>query len=61
MSKFAVAVKKFAADESGATMIEYGLIVALISLAAIVALTAIGTFVKTNFETVKTKLDGAGT
>jgi pilus assembly protein Flp/PilA len=46
-------------DESGATMIEYGLIAALISVAAITALTAMGGSLKTMFETVKTALDTA--
>jgi pilus assembly protein Flp/PilA len=35
-------IKKFLLDESGATAIEYGLIAALISVAAIVALNALG-------------------
>ncbi len=34
--------KTFCADESGATAIEYGLIAALVSVAAIGALTALG-------------------
>ena len=39
MTKF---VKKFLQNESGATAIEYGLIAALISIIAIVAMTQIG-------------------
>ncbi len=35
-------IKQFATDESGATAIEYGLIAALVSVAAIGALTAMG-------------------
>ncbi|MBI1275986.1 Flp family type IVb pilin [bacterium] len=35
-------IKKFIRDESGATAIEYGLIAALISVAAIVALNYLG-------------------
>jgi pilus assembly protein Flp/PilA len=46
-------------DESGATMIEYGLIAALISVAAIVALTAMGGSLQTMFNTVSTALDTA--
>ena len=34
---------RFAADESGATAIEYGLIAALIAVAAIAAMTTLGT------------------
>jgi pilus assembly protein Flp/PilA len=36
-------VKRFVADENGATAIEYGLIAALISVVIIGALTAVGT------------------
>jgi len=40
MSKF---VTRFAKDESGATAIEYGLIVALIAVVIITAVTTLGT------------------
>jgi len=43
-------------DESGATAIEYGLIAALIALAAISAITNIGKNLSTTFNTVATKL-----
>lgn len=46
-------------DESGATMIEYGLIAALISVAAITALTAMGTSVEGIFNFVSGKLSAA--
>lgn len=46
-------------DESGATMIEYGLIAALISVAAIGALTAMGGSLQTMFNTVSTALETA--
>ncbi len=41
-----------AADERGATAIEYGLIVALIAVAIIAALTTVGTNLSTLFTTV---------
>ena len=47
------------ADESGATAIEYGLIAALVSVAGIVALEAMGTSLKAMFTTVSSQLDGA--
>ncbi|MCG8596972.1 MAG: Flp family type IVb pilin [Kiloniellales bacterium] len=51
----------FANDESGATAIEYGLIAALIAVAAIGALEAIGTSLDTLFKGVDKKLeDGIG-
>ena len=47
----------FLKNESGATAIEYGLIAALVAVACIVALEAMGTSLKGMFEGVKTKLD----
>jgi pilus assembly protein Flp/PilA len=43
-------------DESGATAIEYGLIAALVSVAAIGALTAMGGSLKGMFEAVSAAL-----
>ena len=45
-------------DESGATAIEYGLIVALVSMAAIGGYTALGDALDTFFDTVGTNLTG---
>ncbi len=49
----------FIGDEDGATAIEYGLIAALVSVAAIVALTALGTSLKTIFNIVAVELQSA--
>jgi pilus assembly protein Flp/PilA len=46
-------------DESGATAIEYGLIAALISVAAIGAMSAMGSSLSTIFDFVSTKLEDA--
>ena len=46
-------------DESGATAIEYGLIAALVSVAAIVALEAMGGSLSAMFTSVSAKLTGA--
>ena len=43
-------------DESGATAIEYGLIAALIAVAAISAMQQVGTSLTKTFTTVATKL-----
>jgi pilus assembly protein Flp/PilA len=43
-------------DENGATAIEYGLIAALISVAAIGAMTALGTQLSTTFNDVTDSL-----
>jgi pilus assembly protein Flp/PilA len=53
MTKF---MTRFAKDESGATAIEYGMIIALIAVAIIGALSLIGPKLKTAFETINTKL-----
>ena len=52
-------LQKIRKDESGATAIEYGLIAALVSVAAIAALTAMGTSLNTMFTAVSSALDGA--
>ncbi len=53
MTKF---MTKFAKDESGATAIEYGLIVALIAVVLITAVTTLGTKLNTAFTTINGKL-----
>ena len=52
MAKFLQLIR----NEKGATAIEYGLIAALISVAAIGALSAVGTNLSAKFDTVSTKL-----
>ena len=47
---------RFVKDESGATAIEYGLIAALIAVAAIGAMGAIGTKLGTTFNAVSGQL-----
>jgi pilus assembly protein Flp/PilA len=47
---------RFAKDESGATAIEYGLIVALIAVVIITAVTTLGTKLNNAFTTINTKL-----
>ncbi|MFL5176997.1 MAG: Flp family type IVb pilin [Microvirga sp.] len=48
--------KRFCADESGATAIEYGLIAALIAVAAITAMTTVGTNLIGTFTKVSNQL-----
>ncbi len=52
-------LKKIRKDESGATAIEYGLIAALVSVAAIGALTAMGGSLNTMFQSVSNALTTA--
>ena len=57
MTKFT----RFLKDESGATAIEYGPIVALIAVVIIAAVTAIGGTLNDTFTTIDTKLADANT
>lgn len=50
---------RFIKNEEGATAIEYGLIAALISVAAIVSMGALGTQLSTLFTSVSGTLSGA--
>ncbi len=51
--------KRMFKDKSGATAIEYGLIAALVSVAAVVALQNLGSSLNTMFSTVSSQLDTA--
>ncbi len=51
----------FKASEEGATAIEYGLIAALVSVAAIAGFTAMGGSLDNIFQGVSTELDTAAT
>jgi len=53
MTKF---VSRFLKDESGATAIEYGLIVALIAVVIITAVQTLGTKLNTAFGSINAKL-----
>ena len=48
--------KKLIRDEKGATAIEYGLIAALIAVAAIVGMQALGTTLQGTFNNVSAKM-----
>ena len=50
MQKFASAVKKFVTEEDAPTMVEYGLLVALIALIVAVAAAVLGTGISTMFS-----------
>jgi pilus assembly protein Flp/PilA len=49
-------LSRFVKNESGATAIEYGLIVALIAVVIIGAVTTVGTNLSTKFNTVATSI-----
>ena len=49
-------INKLLRDEAGATAIEYGLIAALIAVAAITAMQSLGNQLSTTFNTVSTDM-----
>jgi pilus assembly protein Flp/PilA len=53
------AMKRFWNDESGATAVEYGLMVALIAVVIIAAVTLLGTNASTKFNDAATAIGGA--
>lgn len=52
-------IKNFFNDESGATAVEYGLMVALIAVAIVTTVGLVGGQLNTLFGTVNTSLGGA--
>ena len=59
MSKLFTLVKKVVRREQGATMIEYGLLAALVSIAALAALQLLGPALLNIFNQVVTAITGA--
>ena len=57
MTKF---LKQLFAGEEGATMVEYGLMVALIGVVVAVGVTTLGTTLNTKFGTVTSSVSSAG-
>lgn len=49
-------IRRLLADKAGATMIEYGLIAALIGVVIISALAALGPAIETQFMAISTKI-----
>lgn len=49
-------IRKIFGNKKGATAIEYGLIAALIAVAAITAMSSLGTNLSSTFNTVSTRL-----
>ena len=56
MSKFAL---RFVRDDSGATAIEYGLIVALVAVVIITAVTSVGNHLSAKFSSVGVAISGS--
>jgi pilus assembly protein Flp/PilA len=59
MSKIRSAIARFLRDESGATMVEYGLMVGLIALVSIVIITSLGVSTQALFTSQNNALQNA--
>jgi pilus assembly protein Flp/PilA len=59
MTKLGTLMARIRRDEEGATAIEYGLLAALISVAIIVAVIAVGDQLFNTFDAVQVELGGA--
>ena len=58
MQKFIARVRNFGSQEDGATMVEYGLMVALIAVVCLVAVTALGVNVSGIFTVIAAAVTG---
>ncbi|MEX3959329.1 Flp family type IVb pilin [Trinickia sp. EG282A] len=56
MKKFIAGTQRFVRDEDGATMVEYGLMVALIAIVCIATITTIGTRLNNVFSDIASSL-----
>jgi pilus assembly protein Flp/PilA len=56
MDRFGSAVRRFVADEEGAALVEYGILVALIAVVAIVIIATLGEKISAKFQQVSDKL-----
>ena len=56
MEKFVLATRRFMRDEEGVTAIEYGLIAALIAVAIIVSVDAVGDALNALFQEIAASL-----
>ena len=59
MKALAVGIKRFLKDEEGATMVEYGLLAALISIVCIAVITQVGLNLELAFTAVCEAVRGA--
>jgi pilus assembly protein Flp/PilA len=58
MKKLGGGIRSFVRDEDGATMVEYGLMVALIAVVVAVAAKVLGSDISTLFTNVSTTVSG---
>jgi pilus assembly protein Flp/PilA len=60
-TSFASLVKRFARDERGATLVEYSVLIALVTAALIVTINLLGDNIQTAFARVQAALASANT
>lgn len=60
MSKCTQLVRRFWKDEEGATLVEYGLLVGLLSIVAVASIVLVGRYVNGAFKQVETEMAGNG-
>ena len=60
MVKLQNLMQRFRDDESGASLVEYGLLVGLIAVVAVGAITLLGEQIDTIFTTITEQLEGVG-
>jgi pilus assembly protein Flp/PilA len=60
MTKFSASVRRFWRGEEGATLVEYGLLVGLLSIVAIASIVLVGKFVNGAFDQVQTEMSASG-
>jgi pilus assembly protein Flp/PilA len=53
MKAFAIGIKRFLKDEEGVTMVEYGLIAALIAVVCVLAISQLGTNLNLVFQNIR--------
>ena len=59
MKKLTASFRSFLTDEDGATMVEYGMMVALIAAVCVAVVATLGTQIQTAFQTVSTSVGAA--
>lgn len=58
MGKFKASVSRFWRGEEGATLVEYGLLVGLLSITAVGSIVLVGKFVNGAFDKVQSEMAG---
>lgn len=60
MGKLTAAVRRFVKGEEGATLVEYGLLVGLLSIVAIASIVLVGKYVNGAFDQAQSEMAGSG-